>query len=338
MNDNLDPVDVAIIGGGPVGIFSVFACGMQGLKCAMIDALDNLGGQCVCVYPEKDIYDIPGFPCISAKKLIDNLVEQACVFNPKIYLNSFVSSVQKLDACFCVDTMQNGEISKIYAKSIIIALGAGIFSPIKPNLENIEKFENIKYFIDDVSIFKGKNTAIVGGGDSAIDWAIMLSDYANKIYLVHRREHIRAHPASWNKVVELASQGLIDIKIPYSVSGLVEENDKFVGVDVVHNDGGKMFLELDYLLPCFGLKSDISFLNAWNLESKGNRVLVEPSTMRTSLQGVYAIGDCAYYQNKRKLILTGFAEAATCAQDIFSYIHPDRAPIIAHSTSIGVPK
>jgi len=329
--------DVAIIGGGPVGIFSIFACGMQGLKCVLVDALDKLGGQCATVYPQKMIYDIPAHPCLSGQQLVDNLIAQAMPFVPHLHLSSMVDCIETHSDHFVLSIRANdGSSKQVAARAVVIALGAGVFKPMRVDLPGIAEFEgkNVFYFIDDIEKFRNKDISIVGGGDSAVDWALDLSEIANSVKLIHRREFIKAHPASWEKVKQSAK---IELKIPYQLSAIESNNGAFSGVHIMNNEGVSEFVSLDYLLPCFGLKSDIGFLNSWDLEISANRIMVDPTTMRTSKKGIYAIGDCVHYNNKRKLILTGFSEAAQCATDLFAYIYPDRAAPVGHSTSLGVP-
>lgn len=323
--------EVAIIGGGPVGIFSIFACGMQNLSCVLIDALDAVGGQCSCVYPEKNIYDIPGIPEIRADDLVQQLMKQAEPYKPELRLNSFVRTItREEDGVFCLHI---NDSEKIYAKAILLALGAGIFAPFKPDLIDLSKFEgkNVLYKITNLEQFKNKRVAIAGGGDSAVDWALTLSEIAEKVYLIHRREFIKAHPASWEKV---KTSNKIELKIPYQLSSIKQQDNAFAGVYIKNATDEEELLNVDYLLPCFGLKSDISFLCDWNLEVEHNRIVIDPTTARTSLPGIYAIGDCVTYNNKRKLILTGFAEAAGFALDVFGYLYPDRAPVVGHSTTL----
>lgn len=331
--------DIAIIGGGPVGIFSIFAFGMQLLNCVLIDAFQELGGQCACVYPEKYIYDIPGFPKIKSRQLIDNLVEQAMVFDPTILLQSVVENIETFDDYFLLSIKNSSnEIRQVKAKAITLALGAGIFKPVKLAIEHSEELEDkqIFYFINELTKFKDKDIAIIGAGDSAIDWAVDLSEHARNVYLIHRREYIKAHPASWQQAL---NNPKIKIKIPYMLEKLELENDTLKKLHIQNvEDSSTEILDIDYILPCIGLKSDISFLNELGLEVAQNRIMVDPTTMRTSKNGIYAIGDCVYYNNKRKLILTGFAESASCAIDVFKYIYPDRALQQGHSTTIGLPK
>jgi len=357
MNHLID--DVAIIGGGPVGIFSIFAFGMQGLSCTIIDALDKLGGQCSTLYPDKTIYDIPGFVEITGKELTDNLIKQAMPFDPNIHLNSFVENVRLQDNHYVLTIKKHQTTEEIAAKAIVIALGSGVFKPMTIDGIGLEKFEgkNVFYRIENNEKFVGKKVAIVGAGDSAIDWALELADKAQKVYLIHRRDFVKAHPASWQKVLTHPN---IEVKIPYQVVGLeeklvkelAENNDKlsqsskqqtalentssFAGIIVAH-ECAKELLNVDYVLPCLGHKLNLGFLTNWNLELINSRIAVDPTTMRTSKPGIYAIGDCVSYNNKRKLILTGFSEAANCATDIFTYLYPDRALKAGHSTTLGVP-
>ncbi len=339
INSDNSTQDVVIIGAGPVGIFSIFAFGMQGLKCTVIDALDKLGGQCAALYPQKMIYDIPAHLALTGKQLVDNLVDQAMPFAPQIHLNSVVDDIttcyDEHGHYFKLAIKKHDQISYVSTRSVVIALGAGVFKPLRLEMEELNAFENknVFYFVDDVQRFANKDIAIVGGGDSAVDWALDLAPIAKSIYLVHRREYIKAHAASWQKILDNPK---IQVKIPYQLSKVESVEGEFKGVHIA-NEASSEFLAVDYLLPCFGLKSDIGFLNAWDLDVSHNRIMVDPTTMRTSKLGIYAIGDCAHYNNKRKLILIGFSEAANCATDLFRYIYPDRAAPVGHSTSIGVP-
>lgn len=331
--------DVVIIGGGPVGIFSIFAFGMQGIDSVLIDALDKLGGQCAVSYPEKYIYDIPGFVSLKGRELVENLTNQAMPFAPDILLESMVENVEEFEDHFIITVKCKDSVKQVKSKTLVLALGAGIFSPIRLSAPEIEQHEGsqVLYYLDDTTKFENKKVAILGGGDSAVDWALDLADIANQVYLIHRRDYIKAHPASWEKANEHVN---IDIKIPYMFSKLNVDNEKIIGLHVeanLENGAVSEHLEVDYILPCFGIKSDIGFINAWGLEMESGRIKVDPTTMRTSKKGIYAIGDCVYYNNKRKLIMTGFSEAAQCAIDLFKYVNPDRALQLGHSTSLGIP-
>lgn len=316
--------DVAIIGGGPVGIFSVFACGMQNLSCCIIDGLSELGGQCISLYPDKKIYDIPAFKEITAKELIQNLKEQIEIFNADIFLNSFVSEIIQDGEFFKIK--KNDEI--IYARSVILSLGSGIFSQIKLDLPNALALENKKIFykIDKLEHFQNKTIAIVGAGDSALDYAIELSKVAKKIILIHRRDFIKGHNYSFNIIKELKN---VELKIPYTIHDLGENY-----IELKHFENAEIIKEYyDYLIPCLGIKANISFLANWNLALNRTKIIVNPTTMQTNLEKIYAIGDCVYYENKRNLIATGFSESMQCAFDIFKTLNPGVAPKIEHSTN-----
>lgn len=335
--------DVAIIGGGPAGIFSVVANGMLSLSCAIFEASDRLGGQCSNIYPEKFIYDIPAFPRITGAELTANLAAQASKFNPEIHLNSFVKNLEFRDGFFELSVEKistNGKVEeKFFAKCILLALGNGIFRPIKPLLEGLEKYENknIFYFLDNLSIFEGKRVAIAGGGDSAVDWALMLAKMAEKVYLIHRREFIKAHPSSWKEVLEISnSTKKIEVKIPYQITKINENAGEFTGL-TISTDAGEEEINCDFFLPCFGLKSDLNFLESWKIALENGKIRVDSGTMKTSEPGIYAIGDCVDYLKRRRLILTGFSEAFQAAHDVYSYINPQKPPIIGHSTSLMDP-
>jgi thioredoxin reductase (NADPH) len=218
--------DVLIIGGGPVGIFSIFACGMQNLSCVLVDALDELGGQCAKIYPEKAIYDIPGYPKITGRELVNNLIEQARPFKADIVLNSAIEKIEKEDGIFKAKTASGLVIE---AKAIIIAAGSGIFEPNRPNLEGILEQENksVFYYVENFGIFKNKVVAIAGGGDSAIDWCLEISKIASKIYLIHRRDAFKAHPSSLSEVSEL---GNVEKLIPNTIKALMIENEELKGL------------------------------------------------------------------------------------------------------------
>lgn len=331
--------DVAIIGAGPVGLFGVFACGMQKLSCVVIDSLEKVGGQCAKVYPEKPIYDIPVFKEITGQELIDKLMIQIEPFKPEILLNSLIENLTALEDGYLVIAGDK----EIKVKAIIIAAGAGVFAPMKPAIDGIENFEkSVLYYIDNFNVFENKTVAIAGGGDSAIDWAIHLSEIAKKVYLIHRRNSFRAQPASLDKI-EILKQKNLEMMVPFQIKSIKgDEEKKFIEIIRLEesSSGSEKVLELeiDFLLPCFGLKSDLNFLSNWNLELMNGRASINPLTCETSRHGIYAIGDGAQYPHKRKLILTGFSEAMQAAQHIYSYINPGKAPIIGHSTTTGIPK
>jgi len=329
--------DIVIIGAGPVGLFSVFEAGMLKMKAHVIDSLEVIGGQCSALYPEKPIYDIPAHPSILASELIEKLEEQAKPFDPVYHLNQQVQKLEKQkDGSFLVETSKG---TKINCKAIIIAAGCGAFGPNRPPLDGLENYEgkSIFYSVRSKEEFRDKNVVIAGGGDSAVDWVLSLADIAKKVSVVHRRPKFRCAPDSSDKLNALAARGKIDLVIPYQLAGLEGDADQLTKVLVKDFDGGVKELEADYLLPFFGLAMELGPIANWGLGLDKSHITVEnAATMQTSEAGIYAVGDIATYQNKLKLILTGFSEAASAAHDIFKIVHPDEVFHFEYSTSKGV--
>ncbi len=328
--------DLVIIGAGPAGLFSVFEAGMLKIKSHVIDTLEIIGGQCTALYPEKPIYDIPAHPKVLASELIELLEAQAAPFSPVYHLNQRVEKfVKNSDGSFLVTTSKNVEI---HCKAIIVAAGCGAFGPNRPPLENLEEYEgkSIFYAVRNKSEFVGKKVVIAGGGDSAVDWALSLAEIAAKVYVVHRRDKFRCAPESADQMKKLADAGKIEMVIPYQLDGLEGSNGKLSQVLVKDFDGNSKKLEADYLLPFFGLAMELGPIADWGLNLNKHHIDVEPSTMKTSISGIYAIGDISTYANKLKLILTGFAEAAIACHDIRKIVHPDEVFHFEYSTSKGV--
>ena len=327
--------DVLIIGAGPVGLFSVFELGQLGMKSCVIDTLDIIGGQCSSLYPQKPIYDIPAFPEISADKLIKNLYQQMKPFKPDLILGERVERIQSKNGVFTVSTSKN---NIIISKCIIIAAGNGAFGPNKPPISNIEEYEekSIFYHIKDKSIFKNKNIAIAGGGDSAADWAIELSEIANKIFFVHRREKLRAAPNSVRKLNDLATVNKLEMVVPYQIDSLRGNNGNLESLTVKNLEGNHKNLEVDYFLPFFGLSSDLGPIKDWELQIEKNLLEVNQSTCQTSKSGIYGVGDICTYPGKLKLILTGFSEAAMAAHSCFKRVFPEKVLHFEYSTTSGV--
>lgn len=328
--------DAVIIGAGPTGLFAIFQCGMVGLKTHVIDTLDFIGGQCSALYPEKPIYDIPAYPSISAENLIEQLKLQAEPFNPVYHLGQKVIAAEPINKEWIVTTNTG---TQIQAKGIIIAAGAGAFGPNRPPLENIEQFEgtSVFYAVHQRQKFAGKNIVIAGGGDSAVDWAISLADIANSIAMVHRRSHFRAAPESVSRMKALVASGKIKLVTPYQLSGLSGSNGQINEVTVETLDGQQKSLQADILLPFFGLQMDLGPIAEWGLNIEHKHITTTPNSMETNLPGVFAIGDIATYPGKLKLILCGFAEAATAAHTLRSKIFPETTFHFEYSTTKGVP-
>lgn len=328
--------DLVVVGAGPTGLFAIFEAGMLKMKCHVIDSLEVIGGQCCTLYPEKPIYDIPAHPKILASELIEMLEAQAAPFHPTYHLNQRVEKFAKnADGTFLVTTSKGTEIE---CKAMIIAAGCGAFGPNRPPLEGLEAFEgkSIFYAVRNKAEFAGKNVVIAGGGDSAVDWAISLAEISKKVYVIHRRDKFRCAPESADKMKKLADEGKIELVIPFQLDGLEGSDGKLSAVVVKDFDGNVKKLEADYLLPFFGLAMELGPIADWGLSLHKHHLDVDVSTMQTSEPGIYAIGDIATYKNKLKLILTGFAEAATAAHDLHKVVYPDQAFNFEYSTSKGV--
>ena len=328
--------DIVIVGAGPAGLFSIFEAGMLKMKCHIIDTLETIGGQCVALYPEKPIYDIPAHPKVLASELIELLEAQAKPFNPIYHLNQQVQKIDKKDdGSFVVETSKN---IKIECKAIIIAAGCGAFGPNRPPLANIEQFEgsSIYYSVRNKKEFTNKKVVIAGGGDSAVDWAISLAEIAQKIYVVHRRDKFRCAPESADKMKKLEAEGKIEMIIPFQLEGLEGNDSKLSHVIVKDFENNIKKIEADYLLPFFGLAMELGPIANWGLNLNKNNIEVDRATMQTSQKGIYAVGDIATYPHKLKLILTGFAESASACHDIFKIAFPDQIYQFEYSTSKGI--
>lgn len=333
--------DVCIIGAGPSGLFTVFQCGMLGLKCHVIDALDHVGGQCAALYPEKPIYDIPAAPEILAGDLVAQLERQAAPFGPEYRLGQQVVSVDPVaTGGWRVETADGATVT---AGAVILAAGAGAFGPNRPPLEGIRSYENrgdgtgVHYAVRRKEDFRDRGVVIAGGGDSAVDWALALAEVAAAVTVVHRRPRFRAAPESVARMQALADQGRIAIRTPYQLHGLKGAGGVLRGVALRSMDGDETTIDAEALLAFFGLTKDLGPLADWGLEIAGGQIPVDPATCETARPGIYAVGDIAGYPGKLKLILSGFAEAATAAHAAYGRIHPDRPLHFEHSTDKGVP-
>jgi thioredoxin reductase (NADPH) len=334
--------DVAIVGAGPVGLFAVFECGMLNMACHVIDALQSTGGQCSALYPEKPIYDIPGFPRLLAHDLVVRLEEQAAPFKPVYHLGQQVVALSPQNSGRWLVETSTG--TRIEAAAVLIAAGVGAFGPNRPPIQGIEAYEQqppgqgVKYFVKRREDFRGRRVVIAGGGDSAVDWALSLANVAACVSVVHRRDKFRAAPENVRKLHELADLGVIDLVIPFQLYE-IEGADGALHAVIVRDLGRTTRrLAADALLPFFGLSQQLGPIAQWGLELQRHHVAVDPATCATGRPGIFAIGDIVTYPGKLKLILTGFAEAATAAHAIFPLVHRGEALHFEYSTTKGIPQ
>ena len=326
--------DIVVIGAGPTGLFTVFEAGLLGMKCHLIDSLNKPGGQCGEIYPNKPIYDIPAYPEIMAGDLITNLLEQIKPFSPGYTLGETAEKLSKADGKFLITTDQN---TKISAKVVAIAGGLGNFEPRKPNIDDLNNFEGkgIDYSIVDPNKFKGKNVVIAGGGDSALDWTIVLSEIAEKVTLIHRRNQFRGAVDSVNKIQELKDKNKLEIITPAILKKLNGIN-KLESIDIAV-DNKILNIPTDYLIPLYGLVPKMDVFKSWGLEIEKNALKVNNSLdYQTNVDGIYAIGDINYYPGKLKLILSGFHEAAIMCHSAYQIIHPGKKNTLKYTTVSGI--
>ncbi|MCM5662690.1 NAD(P)/FAD-dependent oxidoreductase [Galbibacter mesophilus] len=327
--------DILIIGAGPTGLFTVFEAGLLKLKCHLIDALPQPGGQCAEIYPKKPIYDIPGFPEVLAGDLVDNLMKQIEAFEPGFTLGERAETIEKQEDDSFIVTTNKG--TKHQAKVVAIAGGLGSFEPRKPQLQNIESFEDkgVEYIIRDPEIYRGKRVAIAGGGDSALDWSIFLADVADEVTLIHRRNEFRGALDSVEKVEELKKLGKINLITPAEVKEL-HGNGKLESISIKQEED-IINLELDHFIPLFGLSPKLGPIANWGLEIEKNAIKVDNTLdYQTNIPGIYAIGDVNTYPGKLKLILCGFHEATLMCQSAYKRIFPDKKYVMKYTTVSGV--
>jgi thioredoxin reductase (NADPH) len=327
--------DILIIGAGPTGLFAVFEAGLLKLKCHIIDALPQIGGQLSELYPKKPIFDIPGYPSVLAGDLVHNLMEQIKQFEPGFTLNEKAETIQKLDDGTFIVTTNKG--TEHHAKAIAIAGGLGSFEPRKPLLENISFYEDkgVEYFVKDPELFRDKKIVIAGGGDSALDWSIFLADVASHVTLIHRRNEFRGALDSVEKVQELVHQGKVHLVTPAEVTGI--RGDEHVEELDIEINGGHSIIKMDYFIPLFGLTPKLGAIANWGLEIEKNAIKVNNALdYQTNIEGIYAIGDINTYPGKLKLILCGFHEATLMCQSVFNKLNPGKKYVLKYTTVSGV--
>ncbi|KAB1157387.1 NAD(P)/FAD-dependent oxidoreductase [Tenacibaculum aiptasiae] len=328
--------DILIIGAGPTGLFTVFEAGLLKLKCHLIDALPQPGGQCSEIYPKKPIYDIPAYPEILAGDLTKNLLEQIKQFEPGFTLGERADTIEKQeDGTFIVTTNKG---TKHHAPVVAIAGGLGSFEPRKPPIPNISSYEDkgVAYIIREPEIYRNKKVVIAGGGDSALDWAIYLADIASEVTLVHRRNEFRGALDSVERVQELKDIGKIHLITPAEIKE-VYGDEHVNAVQIVEKGKEPYTYETDHFIPLFGLSPKLGPIANWGLEIEKNAIKVNNALdYQTNIPGIYAIGDVNTYPGKLKLILCGFHEATLMCQSAFQRIHPDKKYVMKYTTVGGV--
>ncbi|MBE0392635.1 NAD(P)/FAD-dependent oxidoreductase [Flavobacterium sp. PL002] len=327
--------DILIIGAGPTGLFAVFEAGLLKLKCHILDALPQAGGQLSELYPKKPIYDIPGFPDVLAGDLVDNLMEQIKQFEPGFTLGERAETIDKQEDGSFIVTSNEG--TQFHAKVIAIAGGLGSFEPRKPLIDGINFYENkgIKYFIKDPEEFRDKRVVIAGGGDSALDWSIFLTDVASEVTLIHRRNEFRGALDSVEKVQELKDAGKIRMITPAEVVGL--NGTEHIESIVIEENGANRTIDTDFFIPLFGLTPKLGPIGNWGLEIEKNAIKVNNALdYQTNIPGIFAIGDVNTYPGKLKLILCGFHEATLMCQAAYQIINPGKRYVLKYTTVSGV--
>tara|TARA_B100000945_G_scaffold238764_1_gene194911 strand:+ start:368 stop:1387 length:1020 start_codon:yes stop_codon:yes gene_type:complete len=322
--------DTLIVGAGPVGIFAVHQLGIKGLNCQVVDNLDRIGGQCIELYPDKPIYDIPAIPACTGKELTNNLLKQIEPFKTTFHLNERVNEVSNENGQWKVKTSKN----KVFlSPNIIIAGGVGSFEPRKISLNDAEKYENknIFYSVNDKNKFKGKNVVIFGGGDSALDWTLELSKIAN-ITLVHRRDEFRGAPHTLSEIKKLEKKGKLAVKTKYQINS-IEGNSSIKSITIKNDDGKIEKIETNYILGFFGLIMQLGPIAQWGLNMDRKTIKVNTENFQTNKKGIFAIGDICSYPGKEKLILSGFHEAALASVECFKRARPNEKYRFQFTTS-----
>jgi len=329
--------DILIIGAGPVGLFTVFEAGLLGLDCVLIDNLDKIGGQCSELYPEKPIYDIPGVANQTAQEHVDALLEQIKPFDYEVFLNERVEKIDEISEedinSWKVTTSEGKEF---IAKSIFIAAGAGSFEPRRPpNIDNPDRFleQGVSYSVRSKEKFRDKNLFIFGGGDSALDWTVELSDIARSIKLVHRRDEFRGAPNTEAQMRELVNEGKVELKTPYVIENLIGK-EKVTGVELKNFETKEIEeVQADELLFLFGLNKKLGPISEWGLDMSNKKISVDTEKFETSTKGIFAVGDINDYPGKLDLILCGFHETTLAVQEAYRRSNPGERVPFGYTTS-----
>jgi len=331
-NASVISTDVAIVGAGPCGLFQVFELGLLGLKAHIIDSLPKVGGQCVELYPDKPIYDIPAVPLCTGQQLTDLLLEQIKPFGAQYHLGETVQTVQKQEnGRFLVGTSGGTQLD---AGAVIVAGGVGAFEPRKLAVPNADQYEGkqLHYRVRDPKAFAGKDVVIMGGGDSALDWAVVLAEHANSVVLVHRRPEFRGAQATVDKLLALQEEHRADILVG-NAQDLVEDNGQIKGIRVTSADGVTRSVSCDQILVFYGLHPKLGPIAEWGYELNKRTINVDTEKFQTTIPGIYAVGDINHYPGKKKLILSGFHEAALAAFAIKEYLEPGKKVHLQYTTT-----
>ena len=328
-------VDILIVGGGPTGLFAAFYAGLRGATTKIVDSLEQLGGAVTAMYPEKFIYDVGGFPAVLGKDLVAKLVEQASQFNPQIHLNERAARLERIpdDNVFRLET----DKAVHFGKAVIICAGVGAFSPKKLDLDNLGEFEQsgtVVYFVTRNEDFRDKDILIIGGGDSAVDWALTLEPIARNISLIHRSENFRAHAKSVDQMLN----SRVSVHTHCEAAALHGQDGKLEAVTFRHNKTKETTtIDVENVIMSIGFLADLGPIKTWGLEVQKNQIVADPLTMATGIPGVWAAGDIITHPTKFKLIATGFHEAITAVNHAVVYINPKQRLSAAHSTNLDLP-
>ncbi|WP_426789604.1 NAD(P)/FAD-dependent oxidoreductase [Sphingobacterium sp. WOUb80] len=327
--------DICIIGAGPVGLFAVFEAGLLKMRCHLIDVLPQVGGQLSEIYPHKPIYDIPGYPSITAQELIDKQLEQIKPFDPTFTLGERVEHIRKQDdGSFIVETNDH---TMVHTQVIVIAGGLGCFEPRKPEIPNLHLFEGkgVDYMVKDPAKYRDKKIVIAGGGDSALDWTFHLADIAQQVTLIHRSDSFRGAPDSAEKVFKLAQQGKINLLLSHNLTN-IHGNGYLSHVETTNKEKEVIATDADYFIPLYGLTPKLGPIADWGLNIDKNAIEVNTFDYSTNIERIYAIGDINSYPGKLKLILCGYHEAALMCQSAFKFVYPDQKLTFKYTTVNGI--